>query len=149
MRPPCLPWHALSMKNKSSTSGPVRCHNRIAAIMAHTSRYSFRGTSRLAKDAGVAKSTICHLTHGQSSPMYVTLKRIVSQLEFQIARRLGTREIVSEDGTYKTPFVCQLVGCAGCMPERAFHPDGTLKDEWSHVQPGKWTGDVAEFEGLN
>lgn len=133
--------------NKTNTSAPVRCHNRIAAIMAHTSRYSFRGTSRLAKDSGVAKSTICHLTHGKSSPLYVTVKRIVSNLEFQIARRLGVREVVSEDGRYPTPFVCRLVGCAGCMPEQAFLPDGTLKDEWADVEPGKWTGDVAEFEG--
>src|SRR5688572_10342603 len=103
--------------NTTNTSAPLRCHNRIEAIMAHTSRYSFRGTSRLAKDAGVSKSTICQLIHGQSSPLYVTLKRIVSQLEFQIGRRLGTREVVSENGTYPTPFVCKLVGCAGCMPE--------------------------------
>lgn len=114
--------------------------------MAHTSRYSFRGTSRLAKDAGVAKSTICHLAHGKSSPLYITLKRIVSHLEFQIARRLGTREVVSEDGRYPTASVCKLVGCSGCMPEKAFLPDGTLKDEWTDVEPGKWSGDVAEFE---
>jgi len=134
--------------NITNMPAPLRCHNRIAAIMAHTSRYSFRGTSRLAKDAGVAKSTICHLTHGKSSPLYVTLKRIVSQLEFQIARRLGTREVVSENGTYPTPFVCKLVGCSGCMPEQAFHADGSLKDEWVDVEPGKWTGDIAEFERL-
>lgn len=117
--------------------------------MAHTSRYSFRGTSRLAKDSGVAKSTICHLIHGKASPFYLTLRRIVGSLEFQIARKLGTREVVSEDGSYPTPFVCKLVGCSGCMPERAFYPDGTMKDEWAHVEPGKWTGDVVEFEGLN
>lgn len=137
------------MMNKKNTSAQLRCHNRIAAIMAHTSRYSFRGTSRLAKDAGVSKSTICHLTHGQSSPLYITLKRIVSHLEFQIARRLGTREVVSEDGAYPTAYVCKLVGCSGCMPEQAFLPDGTLKDEWQGVEPGKWTGDVAEFERLS
>lgn len=116
--------------------------------MAHSSRYSFRGTSRLAKDAGVAKSTICQLRHGRSNPFYVTLQRVIGQLEFQLARRLRTREVVSEDGTYPTKFVCKLVGCPGCIPEEAFLPDGTMKNEWKQVLPGQWTGDVAEFEGL-
>lgn len=133
------------MTNTTNMSAPLRCHNRISAIMAHASRYSFRGTSRLAKDAGVAKSTICHLIHGKSSPLYVTLKRIVSSLEYQVARKLGTREVVSEDGTYPTKYVCKLVGCSGCLPEQAYRPDGSLKPQWAFVKPGKWSGDVAEF----
>ncbi|MEX0594609.1 MAG: hypothetical protein WD157_00720 [Patescibacteria group bacterium] len=38
--------------NRSATAATnsVRCHNRIAAIMVHTRRYAFRGTSRLAAD---------------------------------------------------------------------------------------------------
>lgn len=135
------------MMNTTNTSAPPRCHNRIAAIMAHTSRYSFRGTSRLAADAEVAKSTICHLIHGKSSPLYKTLERIVSKLEFQLARRLSVREVVSEDGRYPTASVCKLVGCPGCMPEFAFERDGSIKQAWSSVHPGEWTGDVAELEG--
>lgn len=134
------------MMNKTNTSGPVRCHNRIASIMAHSSRYGFRGTSRLAKDAGVAKSTISHLIHGKSSPLYKTLERIVSKLEFQLGRKLSVRDVVSEDGSYKVP-VCRLVGCPGCLPEFAFMADGSIKPEWSRVHPGEWSGDVAELEG--
>ena len=134
------------MMNKTNTPTPPRFHNRIAAIMAHTSRYSFRGTSRLAKDARVAKSTICHLVHGKSSPLYKTLERIVASLEFQVARKLNTREVASEDGSYPTPHVCKLVGCSGCLPEFAYLPDGSIKPEWADVEPGKWTGDVTELE---
>lgn len=116
--------------------------------MAHTSRYSFRGTSRLAKDSGVAKSTICHLVHGKSSPLYKTLERIVASLEFQVARKLNTREVASEDGSYPTQFACKLVGCTGCLPDFAYLPDGSVKPEWADVKPGKWTGDVSEQEAV-
>ncbi len=132
--------------NKTNTPDPLRFHNRIAAIMAHTSRYSFRGTSRLAKDSAVAKSTICHLVHGKSSPLYKTLERIVASLEFQVARKLNAREVASEDGSYPTPHVCKLVGCSGCLPEFAYLQDGSIKPEWADVEPGEWTGDVTELE---
>lgn len=133
------------MMNTTNKSAELRCHNRIAAIMAHTSRYSFRGTSRLASDAKVAKSTICHLVHGKSSPLYKTLERIVASLEYQLARRLSVREVVSVDGSYPTASVCKLVGCPGCLPEYAFSPDGSVKAEWQHVHPGEWTGNLGEF----
>jgi DNA-binding XRE family transcriptional regulator len=122
------------------------CHNRVAALMAHTSRYSFRGTSRLAKDSHVAKSTICHINHGRSNPLYKTVAPIIKSLEFQLARRLNVGEVFSEDGTYPTKHVCKLVGCRGCLPDKLHDSDGSIKPQWAEVQPGRWTGDVAEFE---
>lgn len=101
----------------------------------------------MAKDACVAKSTVCQLVNGTTSPLYKTLDRIVSRLEFQIARKLNAREVFSQDGQYPTSFVCQLVGCSGCLPEFAYLPDGSIKSEWAEVQPGKWTGDNLELEG--
>lgn len=132
------------MMNTNDTLVRPRCHNRIAAIALHSSRYSFRGTSRLAKDCGVAKSTICQLIHGRTAPLYATLEKIVSCLEYQLARKLPTREVISFDGSYPTPFVCALVGCSGCLPEFAFQPDGSLKPEWENVAPGRWSGDLCE-----
>jgi hypothetical protein len=67
-------------------------------------------------------------------------------LEFQLARKLNVREIFSEDGTFPTKSVCKLAGCRGCLPDKLHEPDGGIKPQWSHVRPGTWTGDVAEFE---
>jgi DNA-binding XRE family transcriptional regulator len=122
------------------------CHNRVAALMSHTSRYSFRGTSRLAKDSGVAKSTICHIIHGKTNPLYKTVDPIIRSLEFQLARKLNVREVFSEDGTYRTKSACKLAGCRGCLPDIVHESDGGIKPQWAHVRPGTWTGDVAEFE---
>lgn len=124
---------------------PIKCHNRVAALMAHTSRYSFRGTSRLAKDAGVAKSTVCHILHGRSNPFFKTVTPIVKSLEFQLARKLNVREVFSDDGTYPTKHVCRLAGCKGCLPDSVHQSDGSIKRAWAHIRPGRWTGDVFEF----
>ncbi len=121
------------------------CHNRIGALMEHTSRYSFRGTSRLAKDSNLAKSTICHIIHGRTNPLYKTIAPIIKSLEFQLARNLNVREVFSEDGTYPTKHVCKLVGCKGCLPDVLHEADGSVKPQWAHVRPGQWSGDVAEF----
>lgn len=120
-------------------------HNRIAALMAHTSRYSFRGTARLAKDSRVSKSTICHLVHGRTSPLYRTLAKVIRNLEFQLARKLNVREVISDDGTYPTKHICKLVGCRGCLPDSIHNDDGSVKEQWAGIRPGRWTGDVAEF----
>lgn len=51
-------------KSKPTTIRTVRVHNRIAAVMAHTSRYAFKSESRLAADAGVSKSALNRLING-------------------------------------------------------------------------------------
>lgn len=121
------------------------CHNRVAALMAHTSRYSFRGTARLAKDSGLAKSTICHIVHGRTAPLYRTVAPIIRNLEYQLARKLDVREVFSQDGTYHTKHICKLAGCKGCLPDKLHEDDGSIKPQWSDVKPGRWSGDVVEF----
>jgi DNA-binding phage protein len=128
-----------------SESAATRSHNRIAAIMMHTDRYSFRGTSRLAADTGLSKSTISHLVRGKSSPLYITVERVVKALVDQLGRPLNHQEVVSATGRYPTPSVCALVGCRGCLPDRAFSSEGELLEEMRQVTPGNWSGDVAEF----
>lgn len=130
---------------RRETNTPPNCHNRIAALMAHTSRYAFRGTSRLAKDSNVAKSTICHIIHGRTNPLYKTVAPIIRNLEYQLARKLNVRDVFSEDGTYVTKHVCRIAGCRGCLPDLLHDADGSIKPQWGHIKPGKWTGDVAEF----
>jgi transcriptional regulator with XRE-family HTH domain len=128
-----------------SVSAATRCHNRVGALMVHCARYSFRGTSRLAADAGLAKSTVSQLVRGKSHPLYSTLLAVVKCLESQLGRTLDLREVFSTDGQYPTPFVCELTGCRGCLPDSAYSKDGTRKERSLAIEPGTWTGDVDEF----
>jgi hypothetical protein len=120
-------------------------HNRIAAVMSHTSRYAFRGTSRLAADSGLSKSTISHTVHGKTIPLYTTVARIVQCLEDKTSRPLDCRELVSEDGSYPTTHICEYLRCSGCLPDTAYEDDGSRKAYATGVKPGQWTGDNAEF----
>ena len=114
--------------------------------MVHITRYSFRGTSRMANDAGVAKSTISHLVRGLGNPMYITARRVVKCLEHHLGRRLHADEVFSLDGHYPTLSVCNLCGCQGCLPDSLFNDDGSRKAEFEAIVPGHWTGDVDEFK---
>ncbi len=114
-------------------------HNRIAAVMAHTTRYAFKGQSRLATDAGVSKSAISRLINGQSEPSYFLVNAITRALEQHLGRRLDPRELISFDGTYPTPSVCQLVGCANCLPNEAYDEHNRLKPDYRDVKPGQWS----------
>ena len=123
----------------------TRSHNRIAAVMAHTARYSFRSVSRLASDSGLSKSTVCHLVRGKASPLYITAARIVKCLEKETRRPIDCTELFSEDGWYPTSYVCDLVGCNGCLPDVLFDADGSRTPGLEDFKPGRWTGDTCEF----
>jgi len=131
-----------------SVKAATKHHNRVAAIMLHTSRYSCYPTSRLAADSGVAKSTISHLLHGRTNPLYSTAARVVKCLEREAGMALDFREVFSEDGSYPTPPVCILLGCPGCTPAIVFDEDNSEKPAFGHVRAGQWTGDTSEFDGL-
>ncbi|MBX3117421.1 MAG: helix-turn-helix transcriptional regulator [Fimbriimonadaceae bacterium] len=131
-----------------SVSVSARCHNRVAAIMVHTGRYSFLGTSRLARDAGVSTSAITRLLHGRSSPRYSTLAKVVKCLEVEIRKPLDVRDVFSPNGTYLTQYVCDLVGCPGCLPDRLYEPNGSRDRRYLHITSGRWTGDTGEFGGV-
>lgn len=134
------------MSNPDRSVTAAKSHNRILAIMAHITRYNFRGTSRLALDAGVSKSTISHLVRGMSNPLYITVRRIVKCLEFQLGRLLDFDDVVSETGVYPTANVCELCGCKNCLPDSVCEKDGSRKKGFEIVMPGKWTGDLDEFK---
>lgn len=116
--------------------------------MIHTSRYSCFPTSRLAADSGVAKSTISHLLHGRTNPLYSTAARVVKSLERALNRSLDFREVFSEDGRYSTLAVCKLCACSGCTPSIAFGPDNSRRAAFHGFKAGQWTGDTSEFEHL-
>ena len=119
-------------------------HNRILALMAHTSRYAFKGESGLAKDAGVSKSAVCRLLNGKSSPSFALVSRIARALEPHLQRglegkRLDPHELDSLDGTYPTPSACALAGCKGCLPAHAYDEHNRLKPEFQGMKPSQWS----------
>lgn len=127
-------------QSRQSTRKPPRnsLQNRLHALMAHTTRYAFKGETRLAEDAGVSKSAVSRLANGLSSPSFIVISAITRALEKQLKRRLDPRDIVSFDGSYPTPSPCAVCGCSGCLPDEAYDENDTLKAEFRTVQPGHW-----------
>lgn len=122
----------------------LRSHNRVAAIMAHTTRYAFKGRSRLAADAGISRSALSRLMSGRTRPTYIVASRIANVLEKELGRRFDCRELVSENGQYPTTFVCELLGCPGCLPHQVDSPDPRVRAAFAGVRPGTWSGDNLE-----
>jgi transcriptional regulator with XRE-family HTH domain len=113
--------------------------NRLRAVMSHAARYSFKGETRLAEDAGVSKSAINRLSNGQSSPSFVLVCALARSLSQQLGRYIEPSELVSCDGSYPTRFVCQLCGCKGCLPNQAYDEEESLRPEYSYIKPGQWS----------
>lgn len=139
----------MSNPNRSVRATTKKHHNRVAAIMLHTSRYSCFPTSRLAADSGVAKSTISHLVHGRTNPLYSTAARVVKSLERELRLKLDLRDVFSDDGHYPEQAVCTLCGCPGCTPGLAFAIDNSRKPSFEGFKAGQWTGDTFEFEYIS
>lgn len=121
-----------------------RSHNRLAAVMVHTRRYAFLGRSRLAADAGISRSALGRLMAGRTRATYSTITKLARILEKEIGRKLDPRELVSEDGQYPTPYICDLVGCAGCLPEQTESKELAVRKYFRALQRGSWTGDNQE-----
>ncbi len=127
-----------------SGDAATRNRNRLGALMVHIGRYQTRGTSRLAADARVSKATVSQIIHGKSHPLYSTALRVVKALEHAMGRPLGIEEVFSEDGTYPTPFVCDLFNCC-CLPACLYSRDNRVLPAFVRVLTGQWSGDVFEF----
>lgn len=116
-----------------------KLHNRLRAVMSHTTRYAFKGETRLAEDAGISKSALNRLINGQSSPSFVLVCALSEALSRQMHRRIEPCELVSCDGAYPTTFVCQLCGCKNCLPAQAYDENDNRRPEYAHIQPGQWS----------
>lgn len=120
-------------------------HNRILALMAHTTRYAFKGETRLASDAGVSKSAVCRLLNGRSSPSFVLVVAITKALEKRLGRPLDPRDLISLDGHYPTTSACELAGCKGCLPLEAYDENNRIRPEFKNIKPGQWCIAPASF----
>ena len=116
--------------------GPIV--NRISDVMMHLDRYAFHGTSRLAMDARVSASSVSRLIHGKRNPTMRIVSRIAAAFEQELGRPLDARELLAESGNFPTRFVCDLVGCRGCLPPNAYDEFGDLKPTYSGITPGTW-----------
>lgn len=116
--------------------GPSVC--RIADVMAHSKHLAFRGTTRLAFLAGVSPASISRIVNGKLNPSAAMLGRIASALEIDLGIPIDPRELIAEYGQFPTRFVCDLVGCPGCLPDNAYDEFGDKKPAYSNVKPGEW-----------
>jgi transcriptional regulator with XRE-family HTH domain len=114
-------------------------HNRVAAVMLHIPWYSITGPARLARDAGVAKSTISRLLSGKSTPSYRLVMAVTHAIETRANRPIGVHELFSADGAYGTERVCSLMGCKGCLPGEIYdrHTD-KVQSQFRTLRPGTW-----------
>jgi transcriptional regulator with XRE-family HTH domain len=112
--------------------------NRISDLMAHTTKYSFWGVSRLAEDAGVSSSAVSRLINGQMNPSFAMIARLTTALEQQFGKRIDPRDLVAENGVFLTRFACDLAGCSGCLPERAIDEFGDMKPTFVGIHKGQW-----------
>jgi len=131
-----------------SRAGPTPVRNRLRSILWHVPRYQVQTTSRLASDAGVAKSAISRLLRGVGQPNYILMVKVAEAIGREIGRPFPLREIaVAEGSEYPTPFPCSLFGCR-CLPPWAYDGDGALRPQFTNLVPGEWSSDAHELTDL-
>ncbi|WP_309715526.1 helix-turn-helix transcriptional regulator [Armatimonas sp.] len=132
----------------NSTYQVVGISNRLRAILLHVPYYAFEGTARLARDTGLAPSSISRIIRGKVSPSYVVVERVTKAISHRLGRRLDARELFTTDGTYPTPSTCELMDCSGCHPPEAWcEITDTLRPPWRWRLPGDWCLYGAIFQG--
>ena len=107
--------------------------------MVHIKCYESQGPGRLARDAGVARSTVTRFLRGESSPSIFMVLALLKAIEQQIGREIDLRELISLDGTYPTQSVCELMGCTGCLPPGAHDQDGATRPAYQGMKGGDWS----------
>lgn len=126
------------MKNQTSPQAFGPAVNRFSDVMAHLDRYAFKGVTRLARDARVSASSVSRLINGKMNPSFLMIARLTSALERELGVRIDPRDLFAESGAFLQPYVCDLVGCKGCLPEVAWDEFGDIKTAYSGVKPGRW-----------
>lgn len=126
------------MHNKPPTQAYGPTINRVSDLMAHTQRYAFKGVSRLAHDARLSPSSVSRLINGKLNPSFLMIARLTTAIERQLGFQIDPRDLVAENGTFLTRYVCDLTSCPGCLPENAMDEFGDLKPTFLGVQPGQW-----------
>ncbi len=121
--------------------------NRVEVLLVHIPKLSIRGQARLAAEVGVSRSTISRLVNGRINPSYRLARGVTTALERLLGYPLDMRDVFSTDGTYLTPSGCALCRCGGCLPDRAYDPEGNMRPEWRDQSPGDWS--MTRSSGVN
>lgn len=113
--------------------------SRIGDVMSHTTRYSFDGITRLARDAKVSVSAISKIVNRETNPSFLMVARIAEALEKELGYSIDPRELVAEEGRFPTRHACDLIdGCRGCLPDAATDEYGDRKKAFMDIKPGRW-----------
>ncbi|MBS1702860.1 MAG: helix-turn-helix transcriptional regulator [Armatimonadetes bacterium] len=112
--------------------------NRLTDVMEHCDRFAFRGSARLAHDAGVSPSSVGRLIHGQINPSVLLVLRIRDALERQLGFSIDVGDLIAECGRFRTRYLCEAVKCRGCLPDRATGTNLELAPAFVGVEPGEW-----------
>jgi transcriptional regulator with XRE-family HTH domain len=123
----------LSRQEKPRPINNRRVYNRVAAFMQHVTWYGCRSQARLAADAGVSEAALSRFIANQSNPSYALVEAVCGALEQRLKQPIPPRELVSMDGNYPTPSVCDFLGCRGCTPRAVYE-----SEEFSTVKPGQF-----------
>lgn len=126
------------MSNHHTTQVFGPAINRFTDVMAHSDKFAFKGVSRLAREAGVSPSSVSRLINGKLNPSFILVARLTNALERQLGYRIDPRDLIAECGSFPTRFVCDLTGCAGCLPETAWDEFGDLAEKFETIPPGRW-----------
>lgn len=117
-------------------AGPVV--NRIADIMLHTKRYSFKGVLRLAEDSGIHPASVSRIIHSRRYPTGLSLLRITNALEKALGFPLDPRDVVTDTGHFLHDSCCAACRCPGCLPPAAWDRFGNRTPAFANVPPGHW-----------
>ncbi len=112
--------------------------SRLSDLMAHASRYQFRGLSRLAQDAKVSKRALSRLIKGHHNASFVLVARVTEALERQFNRRIDPRDVIAELGQFLTHHACDVTGCSGCLPNASFDQFNQVVPAFETIRPGRW-----------
>jgi hypothetical protein len=111
-------------------------YQRIDLFMQHIPRFWIDGAPKLARDAGVPRSTLHDVLRCRHVPSY----RVAVQITEALSRALGTTlhcdDVLSFTGSFSRS-VCDICGCR-CLPDAAYNHDGSRKAEYAHLVGGDW-----------
>lgn len=117
--------------------GPVI--SRLADAMIHVPIYACNGSPRLAKEAGVDRSTVTRLLRSELNPSFAMVARLTEAIENKIGQRIDPRDLFAESGRFLTPHICDLFpSCNGCLPDVALNEFGELHPSFVGISKGEW-----------
>ncbi len=121
---------------------PGLLHHRVRELAWHIPWYGFKTQARLARDSGVAPSTVSRLLRGRELPSLLVTLRLTDALSRRLRRPLEVREVFSLDGSYSRS-VCDLASCRGCQPPTSFDRSDNAVPDAPDMTKGQWVSPVS------